>query len=909
MKESHLQELKSSLISDEIISLNFRSLTGDNIYEYLAVGCTKRLNSGRLPSAWTKLYRHCEQGGWWSNGVDLENTFQELEWGCFKPENPRLDEYGLKPIKYEHPKGIQTNVFAFQVGLDTCEKINKLYQKEFTPDNFWGQVLGDLSIPVIITEGAKKTACLLSAGFIAIGLPGIWGGYRKELKETNGLIAPLVALGSREILFAFDQDAKPATRKAVKSAMNATGNALKKIGATPHLLVWPDDHKGVDDLIAAKGTDYFLSIFVKSQKTVEVITSTPLMPPSEYDDQENQLPDQKIDPDVTPEIQAVLAVYGNKPHIALGDDLFSWNGKYYEKCKPGREKQRLKYWAENTPVFDPKTQKETYKYLTCDWINRFWRMALLHFAVDPDLINPPGLNLANGVLKITIKGKSASWKMVEHSPKNYFLYCSEVKFNEKADPKSCNDLLLCLDEAPRTAFLRQVAASLDLESVRKVRGRDIRAAICLGSGANGKDSLNEAIAAIFTDNQMCSAGFNQFIAYDNGRQFTLAKLRGSKINWASENNKDNSLDHSQSLNIAITGDRGLEFERKGKDAEPFIPQCIHFFSCNQLPKMKSGLDSLMSRFAVYQFSKTFTMTPNPARGELQADPRFKYDREFVTTQVAPALLNTILGELKNLLIDGIDYDAIKSSMDDIQEESTHLWGFCHDVELTVNPDTGIWVSDLWEILQKWYKDNGTLEIEEFENGKTRNTWHEQANAYDKNITGANQIYKRFKTLFPKVSKHRETRDTENKGRFYLRGLELLNYASLLHFPDLTGFSASPSASPASPNHHSASLPLSEAESEGSEASGEAKTLTQSQSEAVKQNGHIHHQADSNRREDLLETISFWKSGLNWSQNQLKAFAKEKIGLDSSKEMSEAQLYNLGQLLCKEIPLKPKKSEF
>ena len=84
MKESHLQELKSSLISDEIIALNFRSLRGDNIYTYLAVGCTKRLNSGRLPASWTKLYLHCEQGGWWANGVDLENTLKELEWGCFK---------------------------------------------------------------------------------------------------------------------------------------------------------------------------------------------------------------------------------------------------------------------------------------------------------------------------------------------------------------------------------------------------------------------------------------------------------------------------------------------------------------------------------------------------------------------------------------------------------------------------------------------------------------------------------------------------------------------------------------------------------------------------------------------------------------------------------------------------------
>lgn len=836
MQDKHLQDLKGSGISDEIISLNFRSLEGEKIYEYLAIGCTKRLNNGRLPSAWLKLYRHCEDGGWWSNGVDLTDPHKELEWGCFKADNPRMDEYGLKPIKYEHPKGVETNVFALQVGEEACQKINALYGKELTPDNFWGQVIADLSLPVIITEGAKKAACLLSNGFIAIGLPGIFGGYRKQLKETGGLIPPLVELGAREILFAFDQDAKPETRKAVKSAINVTGNTFKKLGGTPHPMVWETEYKGCDDLIVGKGADYFQAIFYKSQKTVEVALSnalvTPLPPPSSYDDK--AVPSQMVDPDQTPQMQAVQAVYGDQPYIALEDDLYRWNGKFYEKCKPGQEKQRLKYWAERTPVLDPKTGKEVLKYCTVDWINKFWNMALLHFAVDPDLVNPPGLNLDNGILKITIKGKSASWKLLEHSPRYYFLYCSEVKFNEKADLKHCNDLLLCLDEAPRTAFLRQVAASLDLESVRRIRGRDIRAAICRGSGANGKDSLNEAIAAIFTDHQMCSAGFNQFTAYDNGRQFTLAKLRGAKINWASENNKDNALDHSQSLNIAITGDRGLEYERKGKDAEPFIPQCIHFFSCNQLPKMKSGLESLMSRFAVYDFNKTFSMNPNPARGELQADPRFKYDRQFVINEVAPALLNKILAELNPLLESGIDYDSIKSSLDDIQEESTHLWSFCHDLGITANPDTGVYVTDLWALLQQWYVDNGTLEIEVLDNGKTRNTWHDQANPYDKNVTGANQLYKRFKTLFPKLSKHRETQDSQNKGRFYLRGLNIQNFASLLHFPDTVSVSASLSASSASSASPSASLSSGEGKSEGKEASGEAKSLVQSGSEAVKE---------------------------------------------------------------------------
>ena len=39
-------------------------------------------------------------------------------------------------------------------------------------------------IPVIICEGAKKAACLLSLGYAAIALPGIFNGYRRSLQKV-----------------------------------------------------------------------------------------------------------------------------------------------------------------------------------------------------------------------------------------------------------------------------------------------------------------------------------------------------------------------------------------------------------------------------------------------------------------------------------------------------------------------------------------------------------------------------------------------------------------------------------------------------------------------------------------------------------------------------------------------------
>ncbi|WLT39536.1 hypothetical protein NON20_08665 [Synechocystis sp. B12] len=87
-------------------------------------------------------------------------------------------------------------------------------------------------------------------------------------------------------------------------------------------------------------------------------------------------------------------------------------------------------------------------------------------------------------------------------------------------------MLEALDPEPREVFLRTIAAAIDLESVRKVLGRGVRAAICRGSGANGKDSLKEAVTMIFGDRQIASASFGDFVSYDQGRKFDLAKLRG-----------------------------------------------------------------------------------------------------------------------------------------------------------------------------------------------------------------------------------------------------------------------------------------------------------------------------------------------------------------------------------------------
>ena len=263
MKDKYLQEFSASGISPEIINLIFKAVEGDEIYNHLAIGAIDRRNDGRIRQGLLDAYKHCTQGGWFCGGVNL-TTFEDNEWGCFKPDFPRYDSYGTKFIKYEHPKGYPTDVFALKVGIESIQLINERYETEFEPDKFWQQIIANKNVPIIITEGAKKAASLLSHGYIAIALPGIWSGYRRELKTTHGLIPSLVELAGRKIFFAFDQDGKSDTRFKVDKAMAVTTTALNRFGCECFSLKWPDTFKGVDDFLVANGGLAFEDVIKKA---------------------------------------------------------------------------------------------------------------------------------------------------------------------------------------------------------------------------------------------------------------------------------------------------------------------------------------------------------------------------------------------------------------------------------------------------------------------------------------------------------------------------------------------------------------------------------------------------------------------------------------------------------------------
>lgn len=271
IQDLHQQEWLNSKIAPDLIALNLQSLTGTNPYEYLFYGLpySERRNDGRIRDKWLNRYRHIEDGGWWCSGIDLLKG-GDSQWGCFKPNQPRYDSHNRKTIKYEHPPCVATELFALKVSDRIWHEIADRFSLSVEGDNFWDWVKQTPRLPILITEGAKKAAALLSSGYCAIALPGIFNGYRSD--GDRSLIPQLgvLACANREFVFAFDSDKRLKTKENVANAVITTGKLLEERGCRVSVMEWDNAlGKGVDDLLVNQGEERLEAIYEKRTRLAE----------------------------------------------------------------------------------------------------------------------------------------------------------------------------------------------------------------------------------------------------------------------------------------------------------------------------------------------------------------------------------------------------------------------------------------------------------------------------------------------------------------------------------------------------------------------------------------------------------------------------------------------------------------
>ena len=265
----HRKEWKNSCVDEQLTTLNVISLSGFTTYDYLLYGLDHRdrRNDGRLSDKWLNRYSHLESGGWWVSGLDPLNNWQPMTWGRLKPDFPRISGTKNKPIKYESPPKVANRLTYFDVPSHLWDKVASRYGikryhsplalrliDRLLPLLFWSWLQKHPEIPIILTEGEKKAACLLSLGFAAIALPGIWGGRvgSKHQEKLHPDLLPMAQAG-RKFIILFDYETKSKTRYHVYQATLRTGEAIEAAGCECEIASLPGIEKGVDDFVAARG--------------------------------------------------------------------------------------------------------------------------------------------------------------------------------------------------------------------------------------------------------------------------------------------------------------------------------------------------------------------------------------------------------------------------------------------------------------------------------------------------------------------------------------------------------------------------------------------------------------------------------------------------------------------------------
>ncbi|WP_375505222.1 plasmid replication protein, CyRepA1 family [uncultured Nostoc sp.] len=273
LTQSHWQEwVIGSGVDPKLTALNVRSLSGPSVYEYLlcALPQTARRNDGRLRDGYLKRYAHAESGAWWVSGLDPLNDWLAMDWGRMKPDYPRLEwdkttqQQTQKPVKYESPPKTPNRVTYLRMPLHLWRLVSLRYNVPM-PEHititdqgealgFWAWVMAHPEIPVILTEGEKKGGCLLSLGFVAIALPGIWNGRvgKEDLERLHPDLVPMTQKG-RKFVVLFDYESKPKTKQQIFQATRRTASAIVELCCQCEVALLPGPEKGIDDWVVALG--------------------------------------------------------------------------------------------------------------------------------------------------------------------------------------------------------------------------------------------------------------------------------------------------------------------------------------------------------------------------------------------------------------------------------------------------------------------------------------------------------------------------------------------------------------------------------------------------------------------------------------------------------------------------------
>jgi Domain of unknown function (DUF3854) len=192
-----------------------------------------------------------------------------------KLAKPKPDKKTGKVRKYETPVGQGSRAFLPPVPPVIRQQTAQRYDVAFPTDgSFWDFIEAHPEIPIVLTEGGKKSLAALSQSYVTIALYGINSGVSKfetiggeRIRRIKSELIPDLqrfAVAGRKFILAFDQDAAMKTRYKVEGAIADLSWHLEQVGSVVTIASWDGKDgrcKGLDDLIVNAGAEAWHSAY------------------------------------------------------------------------------------------------------------------------------------------------------------------------------------------------------------------------------------------------------------------------------------------------------------------------------------------------------------------------------------------------------------------------------------------------------------------------------------------------------------------------------------------------------------------------------------------------------------------------------------------------------------------------
>ena len=540
---------------------------------------------------------------------------------------------------------------------------------------FWKWVKDNVDVAIAPVEGVKKAGALLSKGVAALSVVGIWNGSPKNEEGIPELHPQLkyFAQPGREAVIVFDQDGKIKTQASVTAARERLRDCFRQACCKVTCLAWETEEKGIDDAIAANGSQWFDEMWKKrgsKPKTVKLSRiehDLPAWNEKSITDWLATLYEKKlIYEDRTKEWylyggqkEGVWSITSNESIERmlmtqmdnLLDESKKFNKQIYTAMKSVKESNRDKFEKKEllSQLKEQLIDYRSYKLrFVKDCRERLSRVVLIDKFVsksDPNLIP-----MANGVLDLQDR------ILHPHSPKNHYTSALPYEYAPNTPYQPIKEWLiemlegdLSLVEVVRAYLHGVVTGRCDWQKYLEL----------IGPGGTGKSTLIRLAIAL--------------VGFENVHNTTFKKLEKSNFETASIKDKRlvvitdaERYTGDVSTLKALTGQDTLPYEKKRQQATGgFKPTCMVILAANENIKTSDYTSGLERRRVTVKMK-------NKISGIKQKDLINISDEGLITGEFAsylPGLLNWVLGldgDKARHLINNVNNRSIKMTLERVE---------------------------------------------------------------------------------------------------------------------------------------------------------------------------------------------------------------------------------------------------